>query len=114
VSSEADFQAQLVELARIMRWRTMHVRRTIGKGRRWTTGTSIDGWPDLTLWRPGQFLMAELKTDTGPVSDEQLDVLHSLHAAGVDARLWRPRDWDEVQATLTGPVPSARDRSLPG
>jgi hypothetical protein len=112
--SEAEFQAQVVELARIMRWRSNHTRRSIGKGRRWTTATSTVGWPDLTLWRPGQFLMVEVKSATGKVTAEQLDVLHSLHAAGVDARIWRPRDWDEVQATLTGPVPSTRDRSLPG
>jgi VRR-NUC domain len=114
VLSEEQFQAQVVELARMMRWRTMHVRRTIGKGRKWTTGTSVNGWPDLTLWRPGQFLMVECKTDIGKVTDEQLEILHSLHAAGVDARIWRPRDWDEVQATLTAALPSRRDRSLPG
>jgi hypothetical protein len=115
--TEAEFQAQVVELARVMRWRTMHVRRSIGKGRRWTTATSVVGWPDLTLWRPGQFLMVELKTDDGPVTPEQMDLLVSLHAAGIDARIWRPRDWPEVQATLTGrtdTVPSPRARSLRG
>jgi hypothetical protein len=102
VLSETEFQEQVVTLARMMRWRTMHVRRTIGKGRRWTTGTSVNGWPDLTLWRPGQFLMTELKKDGENPTPEQLEILHSLRQAGVDARLWRPADWDEVQATLTG------------
>lgn len=112
--TEAEFQEQVVTLARMMRWRTMHVRRSIGKGHAWTTATSVKGWPDLTLWRPGQFLMVELKTDTGPATDEQLVLLAELREAGVDARLWRPADWPEIQATLTAALPSRRDRSLPG
>jgi len=99
--TETVFQAQVVELARITGWRTMHVRRSIGKGRRWTTATSVIGWPDLTIWKPGYFMLIELKTDTGKLSPEQTDVLTSLQAAGIDARCWRPTDWDEIQATLS-------------
>ncbi len=102
MTTEAELQQQVVELARIAGWRVMHVRRSIGKGRRWTTATSVVGWPDLVLWRPGQFLAVELKTDTGMLTVEQAAVLDGLRAAGVDTRVWRPRDFDEIQATLTG------------
>ena len=98
--SETDFQTQVVQLARICGWTTMHVRRTIGRGRRWTTSTSVSGWPDLAIWRPGRFLAVEIKTDAGTVTPEQADVLESLRGAGIDARVWRPRDWDEIQTTL--------------
>lgn len=102
MTSEAELQAQVVELARICGWRTMHVRRSIGKGRRWTTSTSVVGWPDLALWRPGQFLLVELKTDRGQLSNEQAVVVASLRVAGVDARVWRPSDWDsDIEPTLT-------------
>jgi hypothetical protein len=99
--TEAQLQEQIVDLARLMGWRTMHVRRTVGRGRRWTTGTSVTGWPDLTLWRPGKLLMVEVKTDDGQLRPDQATVLDSLRTAGVDARCWRPAMWDEIEATLT-------------
>lgn len=99
--TEAEFQAQVVHLAHVCGWRTMHVRHSIGRGQSWTTATSLAGWPDLALWRPGQFLLRELKSDTGRVRPEQDEVLASLCAAGVDARVWRPKDWPEIEATLT-------------
>jgi hypothetical protein len=100
--TETEFQEQVVELARLLGWRSMHVRRSIGKGRRWTTATSCAGWPDLTLWDPraGGVLFVELKADRGVVSLDQLEVHASLRAAGADVRVWRPADWDEVEATL--------------
>lgn len=98
--SEQAFQQQVVELARVCRWRTMHVRRTVGRGRTWTTSTSVTGWPDLAIWRPGQFLLVELKSDTGKVTPDQQRVLSSLCAAGVDVRVWRPKDWEQIVETL--------------
>ena len=50
----------------------MTVRPSVGRrgGRpAWQTTTSIAGWPDLAcLWRPGQLLLVELKTDRGRLS----------------------------------------------
>lgn len=102
--TEQQFQDQVVDLARICGYQTMHVRRTIGKGRRWTTGTSVSGWPDLAIWGNSRFLLVELKTDDGKLSTEQDDVLESLRAAGVEVHVWRPRDWDALQANLTAHV----------
>lgn len=102
---EEEFQAQVVDLARICGWEHMHVRRTIGKGNKWTTGTSVKGWPDLTLWTPrhgGRLIFRELKSDEGKVSAEQTAVLASLVAAGLDAAVWRPADWYEIEETLQG------------
>lgn len=104
--TEASFQAQVVDLAHLCGWRTMHVRRTVGRrnGRpAWQTATSIDGWPDLCLWRPGWFLAVELKTDRGRLTAAQAEVLASLRDAGVDVRVWRPADWPDIEATLKGP-----------
>jgi VRR-NUC domain-containing protein len=100
--SEASFQEQVIELAHLFGWRHLHVRRTIGKGRRWTTATNLAGWPDLLLWREGshRLVAAELKSDTGQATDEQLEVLASLRRAGVDTYVWRPADWPEIEAVL--------------
>lgn len=98
--TEAEFQAAVVELATITGWRHLHVRRTIGRGRKWTTSTNLAGWPDLLLWRPGRVVAAELKSDAGKVTDEQADVLCSLAEAGIECHIWRPSDFDAIAATL--------------
>lgn len=102
--TEAEFQAQVLDLARIFGWRSMHVRRSIGKQRRWTTATSCDGWPDLFLWnaKQGRHLAAELKSESGKVRPEQDEVLASLEFAGVAVYVWRPSDLDEIARVLRG------------
>ena len=99
--TEADFQATVVELATFAGWRIMHVRRSTERGNRWVTSTSISGWPDLTIWKPGRLLFAELKTESGRLTKHQRDVLQSLAEAGADVRIWRPSDWPEIESTLT-------------
>lgn len=103
--SEADFQAQVVELATLVGWRHCHVRPTVGRGKQWTTGTNVKGWPDLTLWHPerGRFLVVELKTDTGKLTSEQVVLLDELRQVYLDVRVWRPSQWDaEIVPTLRG------------
>lgn len=103
--TEAEFQAQVVELAGICGWEHNHTRRTIGRGRKWVTATSRTGWPDLTLWHPsgGGVLFVELKTDTGKVSADQQRTLTSLASSGAEVHVWRPRDWDTIVARLQAP-----------
>lgn len=95
--TEQEFQALVVDLANALGWRHNFTRRTIGKGRKWTTATSVVGWPDLVLFNPsrGGVLFRELKTDVGKLSDEQRVVLEQLRAAGADARVWRPGDLED-------------------
>src|SRR5690606_29558723 len=93
VTTEAEFQAQVVELATITGWRHLHVRRTVGRGRKWTTSTNLAGWPDLLLWKPGRVVAAELKSAKGKTTAEQEDVLASLAAAGIETHVWRPSDF---------------------
>lgn len=93
--TEAEFQEQVLEVAHTYGWKHLHVRRSIGKGRRWTTSTNVP-WPDLTLWRPGRgggFLVRELKV-ADVWQDGQKDVIAELVAAGVDADVWWPHDFD--------------------
>lgn len=101
--SEAIFQQQVIELAHITGWQVLHVRRSIGRrgGKQaYQTTTSIKGWPDLYLFRPGQHLAAELKREKGRLTEEQRQCLADLAAAGVPVHVWRPSDFDDIARVL--------------
>lgn len=102
--TETEWQQQVVQAARLFGWSTNHTRRTLGRGRKWTTGTSTVGFPDLTLWseRHRRLIFAELKTDRGKLTPEQESVIASLRAAGCECHVWRPSDWSAVELVLRG------------
>jgi VRR-NUC domain len=94
--TEKEWQAQLVELARLYGWRCYHTLRSQG---------SEAGFPDLVLVRPPQLVFAELKTDKGrlsPAQKEWLADLEQVSAGAIDvaADVWRPADFDRVHAIL--------------
>ena len=102
--TEAEFQQQVIDLAHLLGWKHLHVRRTIGRKNQWVTSTNVKGWPDLFMWneRQQRTIAAELKSATGEATDEQTAVLASLAASGVPSYLWRPSDWPEIETTLRG------------
>ena len=51
------------------------------------------GWPDVVLVGPGGALLRELKSERGVLSAEQQAWLGWLTDAGLDAGVWKPRDW---------------------
>jgi len=112
--SEADLQAQVVELADLTGWQAMHVRRSIGRrggARAWQTTTSCKGWPDLVLWHPGSGLgplYRELKSEAGRLTVDQAQVLDDLKKCGADVAVWRPGDWPTIEATLTAARKASR------
>lgn len=103
--SEKQFQQQILELAKLTGWRAAHFRPAqTAKG--WRTPVSGDGrgFPDLVMCHPerGLVIFAELKSDTGNLRPEQAAWLEALRACeGVEARLWRPSSWPEIEKTLT-------------
>ena len=90
-SSEREFQATVMELATLLEWRCYHVPDS----RRCEAG-----WPDLALWRPPRFLLAELKTNKGRVRLIQQQTIDELRECGLEVYLWRPNMWSEIEATL--------------
>lgn len=100
-TTEAEFQNAVIHLALLAGWQVMHVRASISRGGRWATTTSIPGWPDLVILGHHQALFIELKSERGRLTNEQSQLLDQLRDAGLDARCWRPADWDEITATLT-------------
>lgn len=93
--SEEVFQRQVLDLARLSGWRCYHT---------FDSRRSAAGFPDFVLVRPPVVLFAELKSEAGRLRPEQAAWLEALVACeGVEARLWRPGDWPEVEETLARP-----------
>lgn len=101
--TEQQFQDQVVDLARLLGYRVAHFRpaRT-EKG--WRTPVAADGagWPDLVLAKAGRLIFAELKSQRGRLSDDQHAWLDALRAAGAEAYVWRPSQFDDIETTLRG------------
>lgn len=101
--TEAQFQAAVIDLARLCGWRVMHTRAAQIRPGVWATPIQGDaGFPDLVLCRPiqGDFIVAELKTETGRVSAGQHLWLRALDAAGVETYVWRPTDLPTIKTRL--------------
>ena len=91
--SEKQFQAQVVELARLSGFLVYHT---------FDSRRSAAGFPDLVLVRPPMVLFAELKSEGGRIRPEQREWLAALKdCESVAVRLWRPSDWPKIEETLT-------------
>ena len=101
--SEADFQDQIIELAHLCDWTVAHFRPAQKRDGTWRTAVQADGtgFPDLVLVRPPRLLFAEVKSEKGTVTSEQLMWLTVLAECwSGEAYLWRPSDWDEIVEVL--------------
>jgi hypothetical protein len=100
--SEGDFQRQVTDLAEILGWQWAHFRPAeTSKG--WRTpvsGPLGKGFPDLVLVKGSRLIFAELKRDGAKLTPDQLDVLAAF-ADAADTHVWRPADFDEIQAALS-------------
>lgn len=99
--TEAIFTTQVIELAQILGYRTAHFRPAM-TAHGWRTAVSGDGkgWPDLVLLKGNRMIVAELKVGRNKATVEQLAWLDAFKAAGVDAFVWTPTDWDEITGEL--------------
>lgn len=91
--TEAQFMAAVVQFAEQMAWLVVHFPRMQG---------NPAGFPDLLMFRDGQTILAELKTERGKLSVNQARWLLDFDARGIRCYVWRPSDWDEIAATLRG------------
>lgn len=103
ITPEASFQSAVIDLAHLYQWRVAHFRRARTK-HGWTTAVGAEGkgWPDLILCheRRGIILVRELKVPPNRTTSEQDEWLRVLRAVGVDAGVWTPRDWPNIEYTL--------------
>jgi hypothetical protein len=98
---EGAFQRQVIQLAHTFGWLVQHTRPA-KQGDRWLTPISGDvGFPDLVLVHPHRgVLFVELKSDTGAVSDAQYKWGRAIRDGGSEWRIWRPKDWPEIEKRL--------------
>lgn len=100
--SETQFQKQVIQFAQLHGWRVAHFRparvRRNGKDVYRTAIEGDTGYVDLTLARDGVVVHAELKSDTGTLS---VDQIAWQVAIGKTACVWRPRDQDRIEAYLS-------------
>jgi VRR-NUC domain len=81
--TEKAFLAQVRYLARQFGWMEYHTHRS---------DRSTPGFPDLCLCRPPSIMMAELKTETGKLTEAQKQWLEAFSACGIETHVWRPAD----------------------
>ena len=91
--SEAAFQQLVTDLATVCGWYWWHDE---------DSRRNQAGLPDLLLLRGTRLIWRELKTQQGRLRPAQVAFGERLTAAGQDWRVWRPGDWADVVATLTG------------
>ena len=124
--TEKELDAAVGKLCRLYGWRRYHTYRS---------KHSPAGFPDLVLVKPPRLIFAELKSDDGSPTTEQLAWLsdlqkvmlatarfdHKLLTTGevetyvgpplVEAHLWRPRDLQRIASIL---APRDHDLVLTG
>jgi hypothetical protein len=89
--SEAEFQRQVLDVAKLFRWTVYHPMLS-----KW----SERGFPDLTMVRGSRLIFAELKRENGKVSEHQERWLGLLKGARQEVYLWRPSDIDTIAEVL--------------
>lgn len=103
ILTEAQFQQQIIELARLYGWRIAHFRPAWSRdGQRCMTAVAADGagWPDLTLVKGTRLIFAEIKSDKGRISPDQKGWLDALKKVA-EVYCWYPKDWEQIQEILT-------------
>lgn len=103
--TEAQWQAQVIQIAHAFGWIVAHFRPGLNQRGRWMTAVSGDGvgFPDLVLVheRTGDLIFVELKRDTGKLRPEQERWGAAINAGGSSRfHVWRPRDFEAVRARL--------------
>lgn len=96
---ERQFQDTVIELAQWLGW-VVHAERPAwtSKGYR-TPIQGTPGFPDLVLIRE-RVIFAELKADTGKLSEAQRQWQSLLTTANQEVYVWYPDDWESIKRIL--------------
>lgn len=100
-AKERLFQDQVSQMARAQGWLVFHAAPFQVRPGVWRT--SGKGFPDLTMVCPfGRgVIFAELKTETGRMSEEQIDWGTALVKSGAEYYVWKPKDLEKIAKRLT-------------
>jgi VRR-NUC domain-containing protein len=105
--TEKELQTSIERGARVLGWRVYHT---------WSSMHSPKGFPDLVMIKGDRLIFAELKNETGKVTEDQEAWLRDLqHFAWrirsavsddppMEVYVWRPKDLEEAYEILGGGV----------
>lgn len=102
--TEKQFQRAVTDLADRLGWQWLHVYRTGNADGHWLTpaaGPLGRGWPDLVLIRRSTVIYAELKAQTGSMTEAQKAVHRILGDVSPHVYVWRPSDWPRILEVMT-------------
>lgn len=97
--TESTFQKWVQKLMTQQGWLWYHAADNIPRGG-WKANIK-PGFPDLVAVRRGRLLIAELKTQTGKITDPQDDWLTALRTTGAEVHIWRPGDQQKIREILS-------------
>lgn len=99
--TEVQFQSHVLQYARMRGWLRMHSRTALNQSGSWSTPISGDkGFPDLVLARDGVVIFIELKSARGRLGPGQAEWIEALGGEDGNAFIFRPADWDRIEALL--------------
>lgn len=104
-TSEAQLQGHVVDLAHLLGWKVVHIRKVLvkmGEKTHYETPFDIDGVGsfDLDFYRERHF-KAELKFGKNKPTPEQREWHKRYCEAGVEAYIWYPSDAEHIIEVLT-------------
>ena len=89
---ERHFRQQVLDYARLNGWKAYFT---------WTSIHSPAGFPDIVLVRGPKMIIAELKSETGKVTQAQDEWLAAFHQVKrLNIFCWRPEDWPLIVEAL--------------
>lgn len=99
--SERDFAKQVIDLAHLYGWKIAHFRPAMTK-HGWRTPVQADGkgFFDLVMVRKYRLIFAELKSEKGKMSYEQIEWAHALRDSCGEVYDWRPSQFEAIQRIL--------------
>lgn len=89
--NETQWMGKVREIADLYGFDVYHTHRS---------DRSDAGWPDLVLRKEPRLIFAELKSQKGRTSKDQVKWLNGLVACGQEVALWRPDDLPTVLRVL--------------
>lgn len=103
--SENALQQRCMDVLRVCRWHVAHMSPAhyrVGGGERYVTPYNREaaGWPDILAIRGPRILAAELKTETGKLSDKQQQWLGWWEEAGAEVWVVRPSTWERFSEAV--------------
>ena len=99
MTTEKQFQEQVIDIARSCHWLIHHDR---GDYRQCIGGDA--GFPDLVMARKGRVIFAELKSEKGKLTYHQerwVEALEGRRAANPEVYVWRPAHLDKIANILS-------------